>query len=111
MELLNRIKAIIGVSDDSKDVVLNELLINQTQSILVYIGVALLPIELEFIVIDTTIARFNRLGSEGLKSENIDVIGMSFQEDLLEPYISLLDKYIQSNATAGNTNKPKIRML
>lgn len=51
------------------------------------------PQSLEYIVLETSIARYNRLGSEGLSSEGIDVISQSFVEDLFEPYLADIDKY------------------
>lgn len=65
------------------------------------------PKELEYIVVETSIARYNRLGSEGLTSEGIDVITQSFTEDLFEPYINDILRY---NSKASSPSK-KLKLI
>ena len=103
--ILTRVKAILGI--ENKDDLLSYLIENQIQALLVILGEEVLPESLTYIVVETTIARYNRLGSEGLKSEGIDVISQSFIEDLLSPYQSQLNAYSKTK----NKNVSKIRML
>lgn len=65
------------------------------------------PQSLEYIVLETSIARYNRLGSEGLSSEGIDVISQSFIEDLFEPYLADIDKH---NNESSNPKK-KLKLI
>ena len=84
MTLLTTVKTLLGVTD--QDSVLNAIVGLNTKALLNRIGVKEMPMELEYIVIETSIARFNRLGSEGLASEGIDVIRQTFTEDIFSPY-------------------------
>ena len=84
MTLLATVKTLLGVSD--QDAVINAIIDLNTKALLNRIGVNELPAELEYIVIETTVSRFNRLGSEGLQSEGIDVIKQTFTEDIFSPY-------------------------
>lgn len=100
---LEIMKLILGIEDNEKDAVLLAIINIQTSAILNEIGAEELPIQLEHVVIETAIARYNRIGSEGLKSENIDVIGQTFLSDLLEPYAKTLKSFKTANA--------KVRMI
>lgn len=100
---LEMMKLILGIEDDEKDSVLLAIINIQTNAVLTEIGTEELPTQLEYIVTETAIARYNRIGSEGLKSENIDVIGQTFLVDLLEPYAKTLKSFKVANA--------KVRMI
>lgn len=97
MDILTRVKNIMDIKNQEKDIILGELIEVMTNAVNLYCGAETLPIQLEFVVVEATIARYNRLGSEGLKSENIDVIGLSYIEDILEPYKPYMDAYKQTN--------------
>ena len=103
-ELLNRVKRILGIEwDIDKDEILNEFIANSTQMVNLYCGTDILPEELEFIVIENVIARFNRMGSEGYESENFDTISINYLENLLTPYYPYMDSY--------RANNKKVRFL
>lgn len=102
MTLLTTVKTLLGVSD--QDDVLNAIIELNTKALLNRIGVKppsakeyivapALPSELEYIIVETTVSRFNRLGSEGLQSEGIDVIKQTFTEDIFSPYEKDIHEY------------------
>jgi hypothetical protein len=57
-----------------------------------YLKSDVLPAELGFCVIECTIARWNRMGSEGYESEAMGEVNITYQE-LFTPYHSYLDWY------------------
>lgn len=87
-----RVKTILGIGDE-KDAVIEQLIATMTSAVNLYCGIDTLPIELEFVVVETTISRFNRLGSEGLTQEQIDSLSTSFQTDIFAPYKQYMDAY------------------
>lgn len=91
MTLLTNVKTLLGVTD--QDLVINTIIDLNTKALLNRIGVNELPAELEYIVIETTVSRYNRLGSEGLSSEGIDVIKQTFTEDIFSPYSKDIHEY------------------
>jgi hypothetical protein len=95
--VLDRVKLIMAISNPDKDALINEIIGNFTNAVNLYCGTDTLPTQLEYVVVEATISRMNRIGSEGLKSENIDVIGLTYIEDILEPYKPYMDAYKQSN--------------
>lgn len=95
----------ITKADEKTQEVIEELIINQMDALEVKLGTDV-PKQLEFVVVETSIARYNRLGSEGLKSEGIDVISQSFIEDVFEPYLTAITDYKRTIA-----KQSKLRMV
>lgn len=56
-----------------------------------------IPLELEYIVEEATIRRFNRIGSEGMKSESVEGHSVTYlDEDELAPYESAIVAYLET---------------
>ena len=89
--LLNRIKTLLGITDN--DELIYEITELTKSKILNYINEVELPLELEFVLVELTIQRYNRIGSEGIVSESVDGKSVSY-EDVFENYKPYLDDYI-----------------
>ena len=94
--LLNRIKTLLGTTDN--DELINEIIELTTSKILNYINKTELPNELESVLIELAIQRYNRIGSEGISSESVDGKSVSYEDDF-ESYKVYLDDYISKNCT------------
>ena len=93
--LLNRIKTLLNI--EGNEILICEI-VNITESkILNYINATEMPYELEFVLIELAIQRFNRIGSEGIASENIDGKSVSYDDDFIG-YKHYLDDYISRNS-------------
>lgn len=92
--LLNRIKTLLQIQDN--DELIYEIVEITKEKILNYINEKELPKELEFILIELAIERFNKIGSEGIASESIDGKNVSY-DDSFENYKVYLDDYIFRN--------------
>ena len=56
-----------------------------------------IPLQLEYIVDEATIRRFNRIGSEGMKSESVEGHSVTYlDEDELAPYESAIVAYLEA---------------
>lgn len=56
-----------------------------------------IPLQLEYIVDEATIRRFNRIGSEGMKSESVEGHSVTYIDgDELAPYESVIKGYLDS---------------
>ena len=56
-----------------------------------------IPLGLEYIVEEATIRRFNRIGSEGMKSESVEGHSVTYlDEDELAPYESAIVDYLDA---------------
>ena len=92
--LLNRIKTLLGIPDN--DELIYEITELTKSKILNYINEAELPLELEFVLVELTIQRYNRIGSEGIASESVDGKSVSYDDDF-EAYKSHLNFYMLKN--------------
>ena len=97
MLLLNRIKTLLGITDN--DELIYEIIELTKSKILNYINKEELPKELEFILVELSIQRYNRIGSEGISSESVDGKSVSYEDDF-ENYKTYLDDYIHKNGSS-----------
>ena len=95
--LLNRIKVLLGVSEN--DALVSEIIELTREKILNYINKTELPNELEFVLIELSVQRYNRIGSEGIASESVDGKSVSYEDDF-ETYKHYLDEYMTRNNTS-----------
>jgi len=78
------------VGDISEDLL--SLIISQTKALVLNkikaldINVVEIPKELEYIVVELSVIRFNLIGSEGMKSENIEGHSISFGDDIYNQF-------------------------
>jgi hypothetical protein len=94
--LLNRIKILLGITDN--DELLYEIIKLIEAKILSYLNIEELPKELEYILIELSIERYNRIGSEGLNSESSDGVSFTYNNnDMLDRYKEDLDRYSRNN--------------
>ena len=96
--LLNRIKTLLQINDN--DELIYEIVEITKEKIFNYINEKELPKELEFVLVELAIQRYNRIGSEGISSESVDGKTVSYEDDF-ENYKTYLDDYIFRN----NKNK------
>ena len=101
--LLNRIKVMLGMGNNElltdNDELLLEILDITKSKILNYINEAELPKELEFVLVELAIQRYNKIGSEGVASESVDGKTTSYEDDF-KNYKQYLDDYISRNNTS-----------
>lgn len=90
---LERIKVLAGIETDAKDELLSALYENAGRLVTSYIGESSLPVALEWVAEELTIIKYNRHGDEGLDSKGVDVVSHTFSQDILGPYLFVLDEY------------------
>lgn len=95
--ILSRIKRIIGLFDNSKDDVLTDFILMYESAIKLKADVEIIPISLEWILIEAVISRYQRIGSEGMKSESVDIVTMQFHDEILAQYDAYFDDYKRKN--------------
>lgn len=89
--ILNSVKAILGISDSLQDGVLNTIIDLVTKQLRQKLhGVPDgIPEELEYILIEVTVARFNRLGSEFVSSQTEEGHSLSWaNQDYFSPFLN-----------------------
>lgn len=93
--MLEKIKILLGITDEMQDDVIN-LIIENVEGHLTYLLGKEVPLNLQFIVTEISVMRFNKLGSEGMKSELVEGHRVDFHEpkDDFQPYLSIIDKEV-----------------
>lgn len=91
--MLERIKTLLGITDDLQDNLLNEIIHNVEGHLTFLLGKDV-PLNLQFIVVEISVMRFNRLGAEGMKSKLVEGHRTDYHEpkDDFQPYLSIIDK-------------------
>lgn len=112
IEMREEIKKVIGVEDDKQDDVLDILMSNVKSHLLGLFKKAdkelsAIPKEAEYIIFEITIRRYNRIGSEGLKSEQVDGHRIDFYDlkDEFDPYLDIIDSYKKDD---GSSRRGKV---
>lgn len=108
--MLENLKILLGIdaSETSIDAKLSLLLSMATARLKNRLGGIEPPEELEHIIIDAAIKRFNRIGSEGLTSHSVDGESYSFADDDFSEYDSEIQEYL---STLDTSAKGRVRFL
>lgn len=96
--MLAKIKTMLGITTSEQDVLLTGLLDDSSLLVQAYVGDEYIlgsePL-LQLIVTEMAIERYNRLGAEGLKSEDIEGHAKTFESGTLDGYIPRLDMFLK----------------
>jgi Phage gp6-like head-tail connector protein len=100
--MLQRIKTILDIEDNRQDEVITIIMENVSNHLKALLGKEI-PAELNYIVEEITVRRFNRLGTEGMKSEEVEGHSVTFYDlkDEFVPYEDVIDAYKADNGVTG----------
>lgn len=96
--MLNDLKIMLGIesSDNSLDEKLT-LVLNSVQGRLkLLLGGIEVPQEMNHIVIEVAVIRFNRLGSEGMSSHNVEGESMSYNDNDFDGFMNEIQAFLDS---------------
>jgi len=90
--MLERIKTLLGINDSLQDEVLS-IIIENVEGHLTYLLGKDVPLNLQFIITEIAVMRYNRLGAEGMKSELVEGHRTDFHEpkDDFQPYLAIIE--------------------
>lgn len=102
--MLYNVKVLLGIEDDKLDNLLS-LIIDLTMRKLCNLlgGVANVPEELEYIVTEVSIKRFNRIGSEGMSAQTVEGQSLTFEDDDFSEFTDDINAYAARNSTVKAT--------
>lgn len=92
--MLEEIKMLLGISDSQLDDKLNLIIKLTTARLKVLLGGIEVPAELQYIVTEVAVIRFNRIGSEGLSSHGVEGESLSFTDDDFAGYKTEIRAYL-----------------
>ena len=108
--MLKELKTLLGIEDEDER--LNEKLItiiNSVRSRLkLLLGGMEVPDEMGHIIVEVAVIRFNRLGSEGMSSHNVEGESISYSENDFEGYMEEIQAFLNTQKEA---RRGKVRFL
>jgi hypothetical protein len=84
MAVIDNVKALLGIEDEDKK--LNIIITLTENRLKALLNVDTVPSELEYIVTEVSIARFNRIGSEGLSGHTVEGEALTFKDNDFDQY-------------------------
>lgn len=108
--MLNDFKIMLGLSvrDNDMDDKLNIILENTKARLKILLGGIEVPESLNHIVMEVSIIRFNRIGSEGLSTHSVEGESLGFNENDFAQYQNEIDAYLE---TLENSKRGRLRFL
>lgn len=86
------------ITDDLNDDVLNSIVSLISSRVAMKIGEDDVPKELDYIVVEASISRFNRINDEGKTSSGQSEVSATWQTDDLAPFADDLNEWVKQNA-------------
>lgn len=103
--MLESVKKLLGLDGSSDEILI--LIIDLTEKRLcALLNCEDVPEALRYIVTEVSVARYNKIGSEGLSSHSVEGETMNWADDDFSPYQSEMEAWQKSNTKAG-----KVRFL
>lgn len=108
--MLDNLKLLLGIdlTDTDRDDLLKLIISNTTARLKIFLGGIDPPEDLDHIIIDVAISRYNRIGSEGLSSHTVEGESQSFTENDFDEFTDEIQAYLDSLSTSS---RGKVRFL
>ena len=106
--MLDNLKMMLGIDDAEQDVKLNLILSNTKARLKLLLGGIEPPEEMNHIVIDVAIMRFNRIGSEGLASHSVEGESLTFSDHDFNGFANEIQAWLDSQK---ESRRGKVRFL
>ena len=94
--MLDTIKRLLGFANDEtdQDEVLQSIVQLTTARLKALLGGIEPPAELEYIIIDISIRRFNRIGSEGVKVHTVEGESLQYEDNDFDAFADDIQAYL-----------------
>lgn len=101
--MLDNLKMLLGITDTDLDAKLNLIISLTTARLKSLLGGIDPPEELDYIITEVAISRFNRIGSEGLASHSLEGESLSFKDSDFDSYSNDIQAFLnrQKDGTRG----------
>ena len=106
--MLKNVKILLGLTDSANDALLKLLLQFATARLTNMLGGIEPPESMEHIIVEATVKRFNRIGSEGLSAHSVEGESLTFADDDFAEFADEIAVYL---AQQSGTARGKVRFL
>lgn len=110
--MLDKILLLLGLNEPTQAIQdkVETIMELTEQRLMLMLGQSIVPDELSYIVIEVTIARYNRIGSEGVASHSVSSETMTWTDDDFKPYMSDIQAWLNAQEDP-NTIRGKVRFI
>lgn len=88
MAIIDDVTALLGFSGEKSNKTLDVIIRLTTNRLKTLLDVEEVPTELEYIVTEVSIVRYNKIGSEGVTSHSVEGETMSFSDNDFKGYLN-----------------------
>lgn len=108
--MLNTLKLFLGIAadDTDRDELLTQIIADATARLKVLLGGIEPPEEMTYIIREVSVIRFNRIGSEGLSSHNVEGESLAFSDDDFSGYSGEIQAFLDKQE---ETTRGKVRFI
>ena len=106
--MLNNLKIMLGIEGEDEDAKLNLIINNTTARLKLLLGGIEPPEEMNHIILDVSVARFNKIGSEGMTSHSVEGESTSYGSNDFEPYMGEIQAYLDMQK---ESKRGKVRFI
>lgn len=93
MAIINDVTALLGFFDEKSNKTLAVIIRLTTNRLKTLLDVEEVPTELEYIVTEVSIVRYNKIGSEGVTNHSVEGETMSFSDNDFKGYLSDIEAW------------------
>lgn len=99
-DTLVNVKESLSIHDDKQDNLLKRIIYRTERrlSVLLPTGVNSVPDELDYIVEEVSIKRYNRIGAEGMTAESVDGRSNTFQSNDFDEYMDDIERFYPTDS-------------
>lgn len=93
MAIIDDVTALLGFPEDKPNKTLDVIIRLTTNRLKTLLDVEEVPTELEYIVTEVSIVRYNRIGSEGVTNHSVEGETMSFSDNDFKGYLNDIEAW------------------
>ena len=110
--MLNKILILLGLDSPTQAMTdkVETIMELTEQRLSLLLGQSVIPDELSYIVVEVTISRFNRIGSEGVSSHTVQGESLTWSDDDFKPYLDDIQEWLNAQEDV-NTTRGRIRFI
>lgn len=106
--MLTQLKTLLGITGTDLDTKLQLLLDFATSRLTLLLGGIEPPESMEHIIVEVSVNRFNRIGSEGMASHSVEGESVSFTTDDFSAFSDEIQAFLESQS---ESKKGRLRFL
>lgn len=106
--MLEELKLLLGIDDTSLDEKLKLIISTVTARLKMLLGGIEPPSDMDYIIREVSVIRFNRIGSEGMASHTVEGESHSFVEDDFSAYADDIQAFLEMHK---ESKRGRVRFL